>query len=190
MSVRRNVAITGALSLLVPISVQAQTVPEVSIQVRSEPLLERDLGREAAILIRATRPLECSVIFNEATATVNLATNSAREVGVRMNCNTPFRLRATAANGALRHNEDFQSGNSRSYLPYSVTWPAMVSNGGLSIAQNLSADGVQWARGLEFVSGTSVIDQRGDMRIAWGSTQNLLAGEYREVFILELEPVD
>ncbi len=176
-------AISGA-------AVRAQTNEQTELQVVPQPYLERDFGREAAITIRAVWPLECSVLFNEELARVDLIASSAREVAVRLDCNTPFRLRATAENGALRHTGQYRPGDARSFLPYSVTWPAMVSNGGFRIAQNFSANGRQWAEGLEFLSSTSVANQTGEMRITWGDAQNLLAGEYREVFVLEMEPID
>lgn len=179
-----------AIACLTGASASAQSIRQSELQVVAEPYLERDFGREAAITIRAVSPLQCSVIFTEASASVDLVATSAREVGIRLNCNTPFRLRAMAENGSLRHIGQYRSGDTRSFLPYSVTWPAMVSNGGFRIGQNFSADGRQWASGLEFLSGTSVVNQTGEMRIAWGNTQNLLAGEYREVFVLEMEPVD
>lgn len=190
MLVRQTAAFGIAFAALTGASLRAQTNEQVELQVVPQPYLERDFGREAAITIRAVWPLECSVVFNEALARVDLVASSATEVGVQLNCNTPFRLRATAANGALRHTGQYRPGDARSFLPYSVTWPAMVSNGGFSIAQNFSADGRQWAGGLEFRSGASVVNQTGEMRITWGNAQNLLAGEYREVFVLEMEPVD
>lgn len=190
MPAKQSAVFAFTIAALACAPVRAQTNEQIELQVVPQPYLERDFGREAAITIRAVRPLECSVVFNEALARVNLVATSAREVGVQLNCNTPFRLRATAENGALRHIGQYRSGDARSFLPYSVVWPSMVSNGGFRIAQNFSADGRQWAQGLEFLSGSSVINQTGAMRITWGNAQDLLAGEYREVFVLEMEPVD
>lgn len=187
---KRTAVFAIGVAALASAPAHAQRNEQVELQVVPEPYLERDFGREAAITIRGNWPLECSVGFNEPLARVDLVASSAREVGVRLNCNTPFRLRATAENGDLRHIGQYRVGDTRSFLPYSVSWPAMVSNGGFKIAENFSTDGRQWAQGLEFLSGTSVINQTGDIRITWGNAQNLLAGEYREVFVLELEPVD
>lgn len=189
MAKQAAMVVTG-IAALTGAAARAQTIEQAELQVVPQPYLERDFGREAAITIRASLALQCSVIFNEASATVNLVASTAREVGVRLDCNTPFRLRATAENGDLRHTGLYRPGDVRSFLPYSVTWPAMVSNGGFRIAQNFSADGRQWARGLEFLSGTSVLNQTGEMRITWGNADELLAGEYREVFTIEMEPVD
>lgn len=190
MLARKSAAVAMAIAALTSAQARAQTNQQVELQVLPQPYLERAFGREAAITIRGNWPLECSVAFNEALARVDLISSSARDIGVRLNCNTPFRLRASAENGVLRHMGQFRAGDTRSYLSYSVAWPAMVSNGGFKIADNFSTDGREWAQGLEFISGTSVINQTGDIRISWGNAQNLLAGEYREVFVLELEPVD
>lgn len=190
MPSRPAAAIVTAIASLTAASAGAQSIRQSELQVVPEPYLERDFGREAAITIRAVSPLQCSVVFSEASASVDLTASSERDVGVRLNCNTPFRLRATAENGALRHIGQYRSGDARSFLPYFVTWPAMVSNGGFRIAQNFSANGRQWAQGLEFLSSTSVVNQSGEMRITWGDPRDLLAGEYREVFVLEMEPVD
>lgn len=190
MQAIRAAVIVTASACLAGAPASAQSIRQSELQVVQEPYLERDFGREAAITIRAAWPLKCSVVFNEDVARVDLVANSARAVGVRLDCNTPFRLRATAENGALRHIGQYRAGDVRSFLPYNVTWPAMVSNGGFRIAQNFSANGRQWAQGLEFLSSTSVVSQTGEMRITWGNADNLLAGEYREVFVLEMEPVD
>jgi hypothetical protein len=190
MRVSQAAIVAIAIAALTCTPARAQTNEQVELQVVPQPYLERDFGREAAITIRAVWPLECSVVFSEASARVDLVASTQRDVGVQLNCNTPFRLRATAENGMLQHIGQYRPGDARSFLPYAVTWPAMVSNGGFKIAQNFSADGRQWAQGLEFRSGTSVINQTGEMRITWGNAQNLLAGEYREVFILEMEPVE
>lgn len=186
----RKYILLGCLLAIASASAQAQVVEQTVLQPRDQTYFERDFGKEAAIAIRAVNSLQCSVIFDQASANVNLVSSRVEEVGVSLNCNMPFRLKATAANGALRHTELYQSGNARSYLPYSVSWPSMVSNGGEPVAANFSAAGAQWAGGLDFVSGTSVIDQHGGMRINWGSARELLAGNYRETFTIEMEPVD
>lgn len=168
----------------------AQTIDPTDLAPREDDYLARNNSTEAAILIRATNPLQCSVVFAESSATVDLTRERAYEVGVRLNCNAPFRITGRAANGALRNIDAYAPGDPRTFLPYTVAWPAMVGNGGQPIAPQFTAPGENWARGVDYASGTSVVGQSGAMRVEWRQPGQLLAGTYSETFTVELEAID
>ncbi|WP_334654849.1 hypothetical protein [Sphingomonas panaciterrae] len=178
------------LGPLLSVTASAQAIKRSDLQQREDSYLSRDKGGEVALLIRGDNPLQCGIVFDEATASVDLTARRSYEVGVRMNCNAPFRMTGRATNGALRNVQSFSPGDRRTYLDYSIAWPAMVTNGGQALAPQFSGPGNNWARGVNYSSGTSVVQQSGQMRIEWERPGELLAGTYTETFTVELEPIN
>lgn len=182
--------VASLMAAMLPHCAFAQAVQPNQLQPREDDYLSRNNASEIAILLRADVPLECAVIFDESSASVDLTTTRAYQVGVRVNCNAPFRMTGRARNGALRNTSAFSANNPRTFLPYTVRWPAMVTNDGDAIAPQFTASGESWARGVEFVSSTAVIKQIGALQIEWPRPNDLVAGEYTETFVVELEAVD
>ena len=182
--------VAGLVAATLPQHVYGQAVQPDQLPPVEDDYLSRSNGSEIAILLRADVPLECAVIFDETSASVDLTTTRAYQVGVRVNCNAPFRMTGRARNGALRNTAAFSANNPRTFLPYTVRWPAMVTNGGEAIAPQFTGSGESWARGVEFVSSTAVIKQIGALQIEWPRPNDLVAGQYTETFVVELEAVD
>jgi len=90
----------------------------------------------------------------------------------------------------LSHNEIYDAGNVRTFQPYAVRWPAIFNYSGAAVGNEFSAGGQAWADGISTVSSLPVAPQRGELTVTWPQPSGLIAGEYVEVFTIEIESAE
>jgi hypothetical protein len=141
------------------------------------------------IEIGGAEPVLCGALFDQPSATVDLTATASHEVGVEVSCNARFRLSARSSFGELRHESAYMAADQRSLVPYDVAWPGnLLDSNGSPIAPGFTASGAQWAAGISATSAPTRLTQSGRMRISWRTPTNVLAGGYRDIFFLDIEP--
>ena len=126
--------------------------------------------------------LTCGAAFEDSTLDLNLVTTTQSLVGFSIECNTPFRLDASAETGELRRIAGYSPADPQTFIAYTIDWPFLADNAGQPIAPNFSATSSAWADGLTYSSGNLAGFQSGLVRVFWSGDDAdiLLAGDYRD----------
>ena len=140
------------------------------------------------IEIGGAQPVQCGASFDRASAVVNLVANSSQDVGVEIECNARFVLRARSSYGVFRHETAYAPGDPRTFVSYSVSWPtSLFDSNGSPIGPEFTASGSAWANGIAVNSAPTMLAQSGRMLISWQTAANVLAGNYGDTFYLDIE---
>ena len=174
----RALALGTAIALALPAAASAQTALSENVSPTNST---------GAIEVGGIQPLLCGATFDQASADVNLIDATAQSVGITLQCNAEFRLTARSAYGSLRNQTQYDPGNPRTFVPYTIAWPAnLLDDDGAAIAPAFSAPGTDWARSLSASSAPTRQVQRGEMSIRWQSATEVLAGSYVDTFYLDI----
>jgi hypothetical protein len=171
------------------LAIAAAATPAAAFAQTNATTQSSSAATTGPIEIAGTEPVACGAAFDRASATVDLTANASQDVQVSVACNARFTIRARSNYGRFQRDTGYSAADPRTFVTYQVSWPmTLLDSDGAPIAPGFSASGDAWAAGIAASSAPTRLTQSGRMTISWQTQANVLAGNYGDIFFLDIVP--